>query len=864
MQEHFSLKHPWAQESAAVLAALHTSHAGLTQSDVEQRMQSYGSNSFHRSEKKSALTIFLSQFASPLIFILIGAAIVTFILQEWVEVGVIMLAVVVNVGLGFYREFHAENTIEKLSSFIKDRSRVMRDGFEQEIDSETLVPGDILKLTYGSRVPADARIISSTNIRVDEAVLTGESIPVEKKAHTVAEDAAVAERTSIAHAGTLVVDGFATAVVVATGDHTEIGKIASLVSGTHRAETPIQKGLSRLAWIIFAIVIVIVIGVFMLGLWRGQPVLEMLILSVAVSVGAVPESLPIALTVILSIGAERIAQKRGIARTLMAAETLGSTSLIMTDKTGTLTEANMKLVGIYTERELASGITTAKEYTEEDRRMIEMALSNVDVLIENPDEKVSAWTFKGKPFEVNIAKTARDNGIDVSRFSEQGGSGIVVPFNSTHKFSVSRFEEHYVVMGAPDILLARADMTDEFRGAVEAWIVQASTEGKRLIALATTEKNIGKASDATSLSFAGILAFHDPVRQEVPAAIAKIESLGIRIVMVTGDLKGTAIAVAQELGWEVRPEQVLTGAELQQMSDTALLGRLPHTKIFARVTPEDKLRVGLLYRQLGEVVAMTGDGVNDAPSLKAMDIGVALGSGSDVAKSAADLVLLDDNFETVSTAIQEGRRILVNIRKTFVYLMSNSLDEVFVVGGSLLAGIALPLTALQIIWVNLFTGALPALSFAYDEDFDHDYSKNHTLKSIFTREVNLLTFGIGIISSLLLFFTYDMLLYVGLPIELARSIFFVCFASYILVISFSFRSLRKPLFTYPLFSNKKLNQSILLAAVILIATMTIPFMRNLFGIAPLPPVWLWFIGAWLILNVALVEGAKALTRKFKK
>ncbi|MDB5254991.1 MAG: hypothetical protein JWL92_367 [Candidatus Nomurabacteria bacterium] len=863
MQAPSTFEHSWSVDSTQLIEMLKTSHQGLSAQEATERLETYGSNVFHKHEKKSATSIFLQQLASPLIFILIGAAVITFILQEWVEVAVIMLAVVFNVSLGFYREFHAENTLEKLSTFIKDRSRVMRDGYEQEVDSQTLVPGDIIKLTYGSRVPADARIISSTTIRIDEAVLTGEAVAVEKSHQPVPEDATVAERTSLAHAGTLVVDGFATAVVVATGDHTEIGKIASLVSGTHRAVTPIQKGLSRLAWIIFAIVIAIVVGIFLLGIWRGQPLLEMLILAVAVSVGAVPESLPIALTVILSIGAERIAQKRGIARTLMAAETLGSTSLIMTDKTGTLTEANMKLVGIYTEQDFFNGISAVKPYETTNKNMIEMALTNVDVLIENPDDDVSAWEFKGKPFEVNIAKTARDNGIDVSQFNSGNATPMLVPFNSTHKFSVSTLGETYTVMGAPDILLARSEMDGALRTAIESWIAQASFEGKRLIAVATTKKHVAAVAGAKNLSFEGILAFHDPVRVEVPAAIAKIEQLGIRIVMVTGDLKGTAISVAEELGWDIRPEQVLTGVELRDMSDSKLSARLPFIKIFARVTPEDKLRIGLLYRKLGEVVAMTGDGVNDAPSLKAMDIGVALGSGSDVAKSAADLVLLDDNFQTISMAIQEGRRILVNIRKTFVYLMSNSLDEVFVVGGSLLLGLALPLTALQIIWVNLFTGSLPSLAFAYDEDFDHDYSKHHTLKSIFTREVNYLTFGIGVLSSLLLFFTYCFLIYLGLDIELARSIFFVCFASYILAISFSFRSLKKPLFSYPVFSNKKLNQSIIIAVIVLIATMTIPALRTLFGIAPLPTVWLWFVGAWLVLNVLLVEGAKALFRRMK-
>jgi len=853
-------ENPWSLEPKNIFAKLETSPQGLSEQEALRRLKIYGKNIFHKQERQSTVAIFLKQLTNPLIFILIAAGIITMVLQEWIEVVVITLAVLVNTGLGFYREYHAENTLEKLSSFIKDRSRVIRDNHEAEIDSEMLAPGDVIKLSYGSRVSADARIINANNISTDESILTGESTPVQKSGEANPVSASVSERTNMVHAGTLTIDGFATAVVISTGDRTEIGKIAGLVSGIHRVKTPIQKGLSRLAWIIFAIVIMIVVGIFILGIYRGESISGMLVLSVAVAVGAVPEALPIALTVILSIGAERIAKKRGITRTLIAAETLGSTSVIMTDKTGTLTEANMRLVGIYTVDELVSGDTGGVAYNESDQKVLEMALANVDVLIENPESEISAWTFKGKPFEVNIVKTARDNGLDVSRFSINGNSQILIPFNSSHKFSVSMLGDLFIIMGAPDILLSRSKIDPPTYNKIESWITKASEEGKRLIAIGQKSSVITLVSEVENIEFIGILAFHDPVRKEVPAAIRSIESLGTRIVMVTGDLKGTAISVAREIGWNVAPHEVLTGHDLQTISDEVLLDTIPSIKIFARVTPEDKLRIGLLYRKLGEVVAMTGDGVNDAPSLKAMDIGVALGSGSDVAKSAADLVLLDDNFKTISMAIHEGRRILVNIRKTFVYLMSNSLDEVFVIGGSLLVGIALPLSALQIIWVNLFTGSLPALAFAYDEDFNHEMSKRHTLKSIFTREVNILTFGIGIFSSLLLFIMYYALLHFGVELSLARSVFFVCFASYILVIAFSFRSLHKPLFSYPVFSNKKLNQSVLLAILVLVATITIPSLRELFELAPLPPVWLWFIALWLVLNVLLVEFAKYLFR----
>lgn len=858
---------PWAIHSDDVIKSLNTAHTGLTDKEAEVRLSKYGTNTFHNKEKKSSLSILFKQFLSPLIFLLIGAGILTGILSEWIDTIVIAFAVLLNVILGFYHEFHAENTLEKLNTYIKDRARIIRGGVEQEVDSTLLVPGDILKLSYGVRIPADARIITVNNFQVDEAILTGESVPIEKNNDLSLPVSQVAERKNIAHAGTLVVQGYATAVIYATGDNTEIGKIASIVSSTKRVETPLQKGISHLAWLVFIIVIVVVIGIFVLGILRGEPLLPMLLLSSAVAVGAVPEALPVTLTVILAIGAERIARKKGIIRKLSAAETLGSTTLIMTDKTGTLTLADMQLVGLHTKNSLLSknqDTIDNKIFSEDQKNLLRLSSFNIDVSIENKTEDKKDWVFHGRPFEVNIAKACLNNNISLSSMMA-GVSSLVLPFNSTNKFSIAENDGNYIVMGAPDILLKRSNISKEEYIALEEWIESTSRDGKRLIGIATFKKgNINKKvtpEEVNNLDFIGMLVFYDPIRPEVPSAIANIESHGVRMVLVTGDLKGTAISVAKSLNWHVEENEVLVGSELGRLSDTELLALIPNIKIFARVTPEDKLRIGRLYQQLGEVVAMTGDGVNDAPALKAMDIGISLGSGSDVAKSAADLVLLDDNFETISTSIDEGHRILANIRKTVVYLMSNSLDEVFVIGGSLIVGLALPLTALQIIWVNLFTGSLPALAFAFDENMDRKkYSKNES-KRIFTKEVKVLTLGIGVLSSLFLFLLYYALIQFVQDMSEVRSIFFVCFASYILAASFSFRSLYNPIFSYAVFSNRKLNWSIIIAIVILIVTMAVPYIRHIFELAPLPLYAIPLVIFWLIFNVFLVEAAKYFLRK---
>lgn len=858
----------WFLDKEEIFTKLHSGSTGLSAEEAAVRTRIYGTNAFRHKEKNKGISIFLKQFTSPLIFILIAAAVLTGVLHEWIDMWVIIAAVMVNTVLGFYQEYHAENTLAKLTTYIKNVSRIYRNGVEIELDAESIVPGDVIKVSYGSRVPADARLISVNALKIDEAILTGESLAVEKTVVIVPESATVAERTNMVHAGTLVAEGYGWAIVVATGNETEIGKIARSVSLTERAQTPIQKSVSTLSWFIFAITICIIIGIFILGVARGEGIFEMLLLSAAVSVGAVPESLPIALTVILAIGAERIARKKGITRKLVATETLGSTTLIMTDKTGTLTKADMELVGIYPLAQLSDTAHVfqdrVKHLSAEQNMLLSYALENIDITVENSDKPTEEWQFKGRPFEVNIAKAGQKHGTSLKHLTDSEGT-LLLPFNSTNKFSISERDHEYIMMGAPDILLKKSAMDKDVYMHIETVIQKMSEEGKRLIALArrsTKGVSFHEIKHSHELEFIGMLAFYDPIREEVPEAIKKIEGYGIKLVMITGDLKGTAHHIATSLDWEVKENQILVGSDFRTMTDEALMELMPNIKIYARVTPEDKLRICSLYQRLGEIVAMTGDGVNDAPALKAADIGISLGSGSDVAKSAADLVLLDDNFKTISLAVEEGRRILSNIRKTVVYLMSNSLDEVFVVGGSLIVGIALPLNALQIIWVNLFTGSLPALAFAFDENMDKGSTpKKKAAGSIFTKEVKGLVMGIGILSSLLLFILYYTLIKLGVEVHIARSIFFVCFSSYILAVSFSFRSLYYPLFSYNPFSNKKLNWSILLGAVLLIVTMSVPKMREIFSIAPMPFSWLWLIVVWIVFNVALVEGAKWILRR---
>jgi Ca2+-transporting ATPase len=480
------------------------------------------------------------------------------------------------------------------------------------------------------------------------------------------------------------------------------------------------------------------------------------------------------------------------------------------------------------------------------------------------------WRLVGRAIEQHIALSSHAFGIDTQHVI--GGRSLALPFNSVNKFSIG-YSEHtrsYTVFGAPDVLLSRSDIDKDTYLRVEEKIKTLSEKGTRLLGVARVkegqarliEEEGAKPEYAKNLEFLGVLVLFDPVRKDVPEAIQRIERDGVRVVIVTGDLPGTAAAVARELGWTVHEEHILTGKDIRGMKDEELLPLLRTVSVFARMTPEDKLRIAKLFQKQGEVVAMTGDGVNDAPSLKAADVGIAVGSGSDVAKSAADLILLDDGFDIIVAAIEEGRRIIANIRKTFVYLLVCGFDEVILIGGALLFGLPLPLSALQIIWVNFLVEGLPALSFAFEKNRDVETRGSKSAeKSILTDEVRTLVFGLGLLTSFCLFGLYASLLGVGLPEDLARSILFLCFASYAVAIAFSLKSLHQPLSSYSPFSNRILNIGVGLGAVIIMLSVTVPFLREIFGLVEVPLPYYTIVFLWMLVNVLLIEAVKWWFRK---
>ncbi|MEK7655093.1 MAG: HAD-IC family P-type ATPase [Patescibacteria group bacterium] len=837
----------WSISAAEALSSLNTTAEGLTNTEATKRLIKFGQNTIKEKTRLARTAIALNQFRSPLILILLVAGIVTFAIKEFIDAIVIILALTVNTALGYWQENKAESVLEELHAYIRTQARVRRENQEREMDATKLVPGDIIHLSIGNRVPADARIISANHLGIDEAILTGESLPVQKTLRPVSPSAPLADRTCMLYGGTLVVDGYATAVVTATGENTEFGRIASLTAKQRREPTPLQRAVTRFAgWSGLAIIVGTLV-LFISGIFSGIAIKDMFLIAVAVAVSAVPEGLPVAVTVILAVGVERLAKKKGVVRKMLAAETLGSTTVILTDKTGTLTEAKLSL----------SAILPASDEQDSEKELITAALLNTDVVLENPNAPIGEWRLSGRPLETAIVQAAGQKGIKLHDFEKQHKIIDRIPFNSTNKYSVTTARNSNgnfsVMLGAPEIILGFCETEEDGKKQILKIIDSRAKSGERLLGVA---RRNGTHDDKSQYSFLGLLAFRDPIRPSVKSAIERMTASGVQTVVVTGDHNGTATFVARELGLLNRNQLVITGSELEGMTHRDLIKRLKNIAVFARVSPEQKVQILNLYKEQGEIVAVTGDGVNDGPALKAADIGVAVGAGSEVAKAAADLILMDNNFETLVAAIEEGRRIIANIRKVIVYLLSNAMHEIFLIGGSLLAGLALPINALQILFVNFFSDSFPAISYAFETESDVHARTKRGARAIIDAESKILILFIGFIGSAVLLLLYLALTKFGFPDAIVRTFIFSSFSLYSLIVAFSFRSLHRRIGTYSIFSNHLLTISVCFGIGLTLAAVYAPFLQRILKTSALPPIWLLGVFIFAFINILLVEIVK--------
>ena len=833
----------WALSPEEIFEILETSPEGLTEGEAENRLKEFGRNVLPKAKRATKLKIFLNQFKSPLILILLIAGVVTLVIQDFKGSAVIFAALLVNAALGFYQENKAETALRTLRTYIKERARIIRDGKEKEIDAEELAPGDQIRLFAGLRVPADARVYKVNNFLVDEAILTGESLPVQKSTEKVSLETVLADRSSMVWGGTLVSEGVGIAVVVGTGGETELGRVAALVGQEEAEKTPLQLAITRFSIRAGLILVFLTATLFTAGLLAGYRPYEMFLIGVAAAVSAVPEGLPVALTVILAVGVLRLAKQKGVVRKLLAVEALGSTTLILTDKTGTLTQAKMELVEVISHR-----------LREE---VLRMAILTTDVIVENPDDSIDEWRVIGRPLDAALVKAGAKAGISLEELFSQNEIVNRKPFNSLDKFSAievkSGSDKFQLYLGAPEYLIERAKLREAEKENLILQVDNLAFTGHRVL---------GLLREAEKVEFVGLLAFRDPVRPEVRGVIAEAGRAGIKTVIVTGDHKGTALSVAQEVGIEAEKNEIITGSELEKTSDKELAEILPRIKIFARVTPEQKLKLVKLYQEKGETVAVTGDGVNDAPALKAAHIGVAVGSGTDVAQAASDLIILDDNFKTIVAAVGEGRKILTNIRKVIIYLLSDSLDELFLIGGALVWGLPLPLNALQILWVNFFSDSFPAVALAFEDGGDYLRRRPFDLrKRLLDREMRFLILGIGTASSALLFVLYFVLLGQGLPLDIVRTFIFASFSLYTLFLVFSIRSLEQGIFRHNPFSNHYLVAGVAIGIFLTLAAIYLPSLQNLLGTVSLPWPWLLGVVGVGVINITAIEITKLLFRK---
>lgn len=841
---------PWSLPAKKVLEALNSQPSGLSEENVALRKQTIGKNELPRRRPDTAINVFLRQLWNPLLIILVVSGAVTIALQEWIETAVILLAILTNASLGFWQEWKAQHVIERLEAYLKTKTRVRRASHELEIDASDLVPGDVILLSQGDRIPADARILTVQNLMVDESVLTGESQPIEKNDPVLKKETSPADQKNMLHGGTLVLEGIGEAVITATGKDTQFGSIAELSLSRREAPTPLQLEVARLSRFIGIGVLLAVISLFGLGLATGRHWLEMLLLSVAVGVSTVPEGMPIALTVILAIGVERLAARQGVVRRLLAAEALGSTTLILTDKTGTLTQAKMSLEEIRPENM-------------EERELLSAAVLTSQVAIENPEDDAAAWKIIGRPMEAALVKGAANHFVLLPDVLKQHSIVQRIPFDSSYKFSGVVTEKdgkrQAILVGAPDILTAFIDWPEAKRTELEAKIANRAEEGVRLLGVVTMDLSHDQTlPNPRTLSggfqFAGLLGFRDPLRPGVIEAIHDIARSGVRTRIVTGDHPGTAAAIAREIGLITREERAVHGNDIDTLDET----KLRMTRVFARVTPAQKLQLVERFKKMGEIVAVTGDGVNDAPALRVADIGVAMGSGTDVSKDAADLVILDDNYSTIVSAIEEGRRIVANIRKAVTYGLTNSFGIFVLVTGSFIANLALPVNAIQILFINFFTDSLPAVAYA----FEHKQEENRQSHGVvLSKQSQLIVLVGGLGASAVLFLTH--LLFLGLTNNamIARTATYMSLSISTLLMALAIRSFKEPLWLLNPLENPPMLIGVSAGILLTLFSIYLPIGNQALDTIPLNIQWLLISLLTSFLTIVPLEIAKKLFRR---
>ncbi|MBI2172782.1 MAG: calcium-translocating P-type ATPase, SERCA-type [Candidatus Aenigmarchaeota archaeon] len=850
------------------LKALESGRKGLSKSESSRRLNKYGRNELVERKKTSGFRLFLQQFASFLVIILIVAAVVSFAVGEAADAAVISAIILLNALFGFVQERKAEKALESLKKFAAPQTTVVRGGEKMMVDASSVVPGDILYMEAGSRVPADSRVMECSSFKVDESVLTGESVAVTKNP-APAGSVMVADRKDMVYMGTTAVYGTCTAVVVGTGMKTEFGKIAENLQ-VGEEKTPLQKNLGALGRNIGVLIILICAAVFAAGMARGMETVEIFLVAVSLAVAAIPEGLPAVVTITLAIGLVRMAKKNSIVRKLPAVETLGAATVICSDKTGTLTKNEMTVRKVYVPgriMEVTGDGYSATGYFLEGGKRAESG-GDVRLLLETGmfcNNASLGESAVGDPTEIALLVSAGKLGLE-----KEGRRVHEIPFDSQRKLmSVVYQKGNQRIMytkGAVEEVLkrckgiqkdGRVDRLTE-KGRKEIMDINDEFGKAALRVLAFAYRKISRGYDEGELIFAGLQGMLDPPRPEVKSSIEQCKKAGIKVVMITGDHMNTAVAIAKELGI-ADGGRVLTGEDMESMSDDSFGDIVNDVSVYARVSPEHKVRIAEALKKKGHVVAMTGDGVNDAPALKNADIGVSMGiSGTDVSKEASDMVLADDNFATIVGAVKEGREIYDNIKKFVYYLLACNMGEVMTIFTSILIGFPLPLLPLQILWMNLITDGLPALALGVEPSDPDTMQRKPRRKDekIIGRRSLLYILSTGVLMAAI---TLGVFYYYMSDYSLAITMAFTTLVFLQISVAMSIRS-REPVHRIGYLKNRKLVMALASVAVLQALVVNVPFFNPVFKTVSLGAGhWLVVIGAMLALFI-LLEAEKLLRR----
>lgn len=860
---------------------------GLTKEEVQSRLSKYGYNEFEQKKHKSLLVKFLEQFKSFMIIVLLVAAAISGIIgylhgEGFTDAIIILAIVIINAIIGVIQEAKAEQSLEALEKMASPHCKVLRNGQIEVIESGQLVPGDIVELETGDVIPADLRLVEAINLKIQDAALTGESVPEEKFTEVISQkEVPLGDRDNLGFSSSIVTYGRGKGIVIATGMQTEVGKIASLIQSVPDTKTPMQEKLDKLGKFLGIAALIICALIFIVGVIHGREILDMFMIAVSLAAAAIPEGLPAVSTIVLAVGVQRLVKKNAIVRTLPSVETLGSTTVICSDKTGTLTQNKMTVTELFVNNKTAVVKDLKMSLPEEMQALFQIAIMANDAKLSKIDD---VWKTTGDPTETALIDLGLKFDMEKNIMEDELPRIAEIPFDSERKMmtTVHQGQDNALFIftkGGLDELLTCCNkiwldgqimpLSEKEKNEIREANTIMAKKALRVLATAFKEvtelpKNIDPETLEKDLVFVGMLGMIDPPREEVKEAVKKCRQAGIKPVMITGDHKITAVAIAESLGIKAPQDEALTGVDVERMSDENLKKRVESVAVYARVAPEHKVRIVKAFQNRGEIVAMTGDGVNDAPALKLADIGVAMGiTGTDVSKGAADIVLTDDNFATIVTAVEEGRRIYDNILKAVQFMLSTNIGEICVLFVAVLANWASPLLPIHILWINLVTDSLPALALSVDPA-DKDImerkpvdSSQSIMNKNFSIRVLLQGCMIGVLS--LVAFLQGM----KTSVEVAQTMTFAVLAFSQMAHVFNVRSNYHSAFT-TMFKNRYLLGAIGIVIALMVIVLEVPALHDIFRLATLSKEqWFWVVGL-AIAPLPIVESVKGIARLIKK